>query len=129
MRFTWIALPVLIVALASHGTSAVPSSTDPVPEPETAAGYAASSSELPVAVMPAASGKTLLARVGSELASRHDATLDRERDALGERSASVVCVRIRTVDRAGLTFIPELTRATTGFLSSCTTACPPPASC
>ena len=127
MRFTWIALPVLFMALASHGTSAaVPSSTDAVPEPETAAGYAASSSELPVAVMPAASGKT---RLAPELASRHDATLDREGDPLGARSASVVCVRIRTVDRAGLTFIPELNRATTGYLSSCTTACPPPASC
>jgi hypothetical protein len=79
--------------------------------------------------MPAASGKTRLARVGSELASRHDPALDREGDPPGARSASVICVRIRTVDRAGLAYIPKLTRATTGFLSSCTTTCPPPASC
>jgi hypothetical protein len=129
MRFTWIALSVLLLALASHGTSAaVPSSTDALPDPETATRYGALSSELPVAVMPAASGETRLARVGSEVASRYDASLDCEGDPLGARSARAICVRIRTVDRAGLAFLPELTRATTGFLSSCTTACPPPAS-
>jgi hypothetical protein len=126
MRFTWIALPVLFMALASHGaTAAATSADDALPDPETGTTYVASSSELPVAMIPASSGETRLVRGGSQVA-RHDDAPVREGDPLGVRSASAVCVRMRTVDRAGLAFIPELTLATTGFLSACTTACPPP---
>jgi hypothetical protein len=130
MRFTWIALPVLYVALTGPGTTgaaALPSS-DEVPDHEATTEYAASSSELPVAIMPSSSGETRLGRTETEAPSRHDGSLDHDADPLGVRSANVVRVLIRTVDRAGLAFIPEVTRATTGFLSSCTTACPPPAS-
>jgi hypothetical protein len=129
MRFTWIALPVLLVTLAGASTSAAaPPSMDEKPDHESETDYAVSSSTLPVAAMPSNSGEAQLARLGAAGKVRHDLPLGDVADPLNARPANQIRVRIRTVDRAGFEFIPELTRAVTGFLSSSTTACPPPSS-
>ena len=126
MRFTWIALPALLVALT--GTSgASPPPADESSDPERVVERAASPRTAPVAVLPSL-GEAQWKRLGPTEQERRDSGPD---GALppGSRRASQARVRIRTVDLAGTAFLPEITRATTGFLSSSTTACPPPASC
>ena len=124
MRFTWIALPVLLVTLT--GTSgASPPPADESSERERVVERAPTSTTASVAALPSAS-VFQWKRLGAEQDRR-----DPHSDAAappGSRRANQARVRFRTVDLAGTAFIPEITRATTGFLSSSTTACPPPAS-
>lgn len=125
MRFTWIALPVLLVTLT--GTSgASPPPADEASDRERVVEHAPSPPQAPVAALPSMTG-VQWKRLGTTEAERRDSQLDGSAPP-GSRRAAQARVRIRTVDRAAMTFIPEVTRATTGFLSSSTTACPPPAS-
>ncbi len=125
MRFTWIALPVLLVALT--GTSgASPPPADESSDRERVVERAPSRTTAPVAVLPSTI-EARSKRLGTEETDRRQSHLDAASPP-GSRRANQARVRIRTVDLAGTAFIPEVTRATTGFLSSSTTACPPPAS-
>ena len=129
MRFTWIALPIVLVALSGTGTAsdAAPAE-DGGRERYRGKDYAASvptsSSEAPVVALPSASGESQLLRLFPAVRVRGGVSLS---GVLPGASGTIQArVRIRTVDREGLAFIPEINRATTGFLSSSTTACPPP---
>ena len=125
MRFTWIALPVLLVALT--GTSgASPPPADESSDRERVVERAPSRTTAPVAVLPS-TREAHWKRLGAEGTERRDSHPDAAAPP-GSQRANQARVRIRTVDLAGTAFIPEVTRATTGFLSSSTTACPPPAS-
>ena len=118
MRFTWIALPVLLVTLT--GTSgASPPPADKTSDRERVVEHAPSPPAAPAAALPTreVSGK----RLGAEEAERRDSRPEGAAPP-GSRRANQARVRIRTVDLAGTSFIPEITRATTGFLSSSTTA-------
>jgi len=124
MRFTWIALPVLLVTLT--GTSgASPSPADESSGPERVVERGTCRTTAPVAILPSTT-EARWKRLGAEETERRDQPLDSAPP--GSRRANQARVRIRMVDLAGTAFIPEITRATTGFLSSSTTACPPPAS-
>jgi hypothetical protein len=123
MRFTWIALPVLLVTLT--GTSgASPPPADESSDRERVVERASSPAAVPVAALPA-TRESQWKRIGAADQERRDARPDAAAPP-GSRRADQASVRIRTVDLAGTAFIPEITRATTGFLSSSTTACPPP---
>ncbi|HJR53345.1 MAG TPA: hypothetical protein VJ982_06480 [Gemmatimonadota bacterium] len=125
MRFTWIALPVLLVTLT--GTSgASPPPADEASDRERVVERAPSPPQAPVVALPSMTG-VQWKRLGTPETERRDSQLDGSAPP-GSRRANQARVRIRTVDLAATTFIPEVTRATTGFLSSSTTACPPPAS-
>lgn len=125
MRFTWIALPVLLVTLT--GTSgASPPPADEASDRERVVERAPSPPQAPFAALPSMIG-VQWKRLGTAEAERRDSQPDGAAPP-GSRRANQARVRIRTVDLAATTFIPEVTRATTGFLSSSTTACPPPAS-
>jgi hypothetical protein len=124
MRFTWIALPVLLVTLT--GTSgASPPPADESSDRERVVERAASPAATSVAVLPSMR-ESDWKRLGAGDEKRRDGRFDAAAPP-GSRRADQARVRIRTVDLAGTAFIPEITRATTGFLSSSTTACPPPA--
>ena len=129
MRFTWIALPIVLVALSGSGTAsdAAPA-TDGGKDRQRGKDYTASStsssSYAPFVALPSTSGESQLLRLFPTVKIRRTAPLTG--DLPGTRRTNQARVRIRTVDRAGLAFIPEINRATTGFLSSSTTACPPP---
>ena len=125
MRFTWIALPVLLVTLT--GTSgASPPPADEASDRERVVERATSPMAAPIVALPSM-GEAQWKRLGAEGTERRDSHPDAAAPP-GSQRANQARVRIRTVDLAGTTFIPEITRATTGFLSSSTTACPPPAS-
>jgi hypothetical protein len=124
MRFTWIALPVLLVALT--GTSdASPAPADEPSDRERVVERVTSSAAVPIAALPSMR-ESEWKRIGAADRDRRDSHPDAAAPP-GSRRADQARVRIRTVDLAGTAFIPEITRATTGFLSSSTTACPPPA--
>ena len=124
MRFTWIALPVLLVTLT--GTSgASPPPADEASDRERVVERAATPAAAPVAALPSMR-ESEWKRLGAAEEGRRDARPDAAAPP-GSSRADQARVRIRTVDLAGTAFIPEITRATTGFLSSSTTACPPPA--
>ncbi|HET6638721.1 MAG TPA: hypothetical protein VFH82_08075 [Gemmatimonadota bacterium] len=124
MRFTWIALPVLLVTLT--GTSgASPPPADESSDRERVVERATTSTATPVVALPSTRVSDWK-RLGAEEQERRDSHPDAAAPP-GSRRATQARVRIRTVDLAGTAFIPEITRATTGFLSSSTTACPPPA--
>ncbi len=124
MRFTWIALPVLLVTLT--GTSgASPPPADESSDRERVVERATSHTAAPVAALPS-TREAQWKRLGAEEPERRDSHPDGAAPP-GPRRADQARVRIRTVDLAGTAFIPEITRANTGFLSSSTTACPPPA--
>jgi hypothetical protein len=125
MRFTWIALPVLLVTLTG-ASGASPSPADESSGPERVVERATCRTTAPVAVLPSTT-QARWKRLGVEDTERRESHLDAAAPP-GSRRANQARVRIRTVDLAGTAFIPEITRATTGFLSSSTTACPPPAS-
>ena len=125
MRFTWIALPALLVALT--GTSgASPPPTDDASDRERVVEHAPASPAAPAAALPSTREATGQ-RLGADEAGRRHPRADGAAPP-GSRRANQARVLIRRVDLTGLSFIPEITRATTGFLSSSTTACPPPAS-
>lgn len=125
MRFTWIALPVLLVTLT--GTSgASPPPADEASDRERVVERATSRTAIPIAALPSMR-EVEWKRLGAGEQGRRDSRPDAAAPP-GSRRANLARVRIRTVDLAGTAFIPEITRATTGFLSSSTTACPPPAS-
>ena len=125
MRFTWIALPVLLVALT--GTSgASPPPADESSDRERVVERATSRTTAPIAALPSMR-EARWRRLGAAETERRDSHPDGAAPP-GSRRATQARVRIRAVDLAGTAFIPEITRATTGYLSSSTTACPPPAS-
>lgn len=124
MRFTWIALPALLVALTgTSGASPPPADEEPSGR-ERLVERATSSTRAPIVALPA-TGEASWKRLGAAEPERREAHPDGAAPP-GSR-ANRARVMIRTVDLAGTAFIPEITRATTGFLSSSTTACPPPA--
>ncbi|HKY61033.1 MAG TPA: hypothetical protein VJP59_08485 [Gemmatimonadota bacterium] len=130
MRFSWLALPILLSTLA--GAGGVPVATLEAGEPsagETATHYAGSAMAVPFVAMPSTAGDAQLTRLGPQRQVRpdHPATID-EAQIPGGPPAREARVRIRSSDRAGFEFLPDLTRAITGSLSSRTTACPPPSS-
>lgn len=125
MRFTWIALPALLVTLA--GTSgASPPPPDDASDRERVVEHAPSSPATRDAALPSTREATGQ-RLGAEETGRRHARPDGAAPP-GSRRADQARVLIRRVDLTGTSFIPEITRATTGFFSSSTTACPPPAS-
>ena len=122
MRFTWIALPVLLVALTGT-SSASPPPADEASDRESVVERAASPRTSPIAALPAWKEAERDRLDGLERERREP-----EGAAPPGSQADQARVLIRTVDLAGTDFLPKITRATTGFLSSTTTACPPPAS-
>jgi hypothetical protein len=125
MRFTWIALPALLVTLA--GTSgASPPPPDDASDRERVVEHVPGSPAAPAAALPS-TRETTGQRLGAEEADRRRSRRDGAAPP-GSRRANQARVLIRRADLAGTSFIPEITRATTGFLSSSTTACPPPPS-
>jgi hypothetical protein len=129
MRFTWIALPIVLVALSGAGAAgdAAPIEDGKQgrhPGKDYTASSATPTTSAPVVALPSTSGESQLLRLFPAVRIRgglpYGAALP------GTRRAAQARVRIRTVDRAGLAYIPEINQATTGFLSSSTTACPPP---
>src|SRR5688572_3751500 len=126
MRFTWIALPVLLVALTGTSSASPPPADEPS-DRERVVERGTSPTAAPVVALPSII-EDQWKRLGAGEQERRDSCPDRGAPP-GSRRANQARVRIRTVDLAGTAFLPEITRATTGFLSSSTTACPPPASC
>jgi hypothetical protein len=129
MRFTWIALPIVLVALSGAGTAsdAAPledGKRDRHTERDYAAATVSPTAAAPIVALPSPSGESQLLRLFPAVKVRRGLPLGG--DPPGTRRTLQARVMIRTVDRAGLAFIPEVNRATTGFLSSSTTACPPP---
>jgi hypothetical protein len=130
MRFSWIALPLLVSTLAgAEGAPVASPGTGGGPGGEAGTHYAGSAMALPIVAMPSTVGDMELARLGVQRQVRPDHPVETE-DVVnaGERRTRDARVRIRSIDRTGFDFLPGLTRALTGFLSSCTTACPPPSS-
>ena len=125
MRFTWIALPVLLVALTGTSGASPPPADDESSDRERVVERATSSTPAPLAALPSMRGFQWK-RLGTAEAGRE--SHPNGAAPPGSRRANQARVRIRSVDLAGTAFIPEITRATTGFLSSSTTACPPPTS-
>src|SRR5688500_2577002 len=122
MRFTWIALPVLLVTLTG-ASGASPPPADEASDRERVVERATSPTAAPIVALPS-TGEAQWKRLGAEETERRGSHPDAVAPP-GSRRANQARVRIRTVDLAGTAFIPEITRATTGFLSSSTTACPP----
>jgi hypothetical protein len=115
MRFTWIALPVVLMTLAGTGTSDARPSANERSVRVSGTDRGASTSTLPVAAMPSNSGEARLARLSFEGKVRRGPPVGDVASSLDAAPGNLVRVRIRTVDHAGLQFIPELTRATLGF--------------
>jgi hypothetical protein len=127
MRFTWIALPLLVATLATPGTSAGVSA-DEGPDRASDTEITGSASSLPVAAMPSPGSEVQIKKISSEPQSRHAYVPGEESDPPEHRPASLARVRIRAADRTALTFLPDLARELNGLISACTTACPPPES-
>lgn len=127
MRFTWIALPLLLATLAAPGAAAAASAED---DRDLASGtdFANSASSVPVAAMPAPGSEIQIRKISGESPTRHGHVPGEETDPPEHRPASLTRVRIHAADRAALAFLPDLARELNGLLSACTTACPPPES-
>lgn len=129
MRFSWIALPLLLATMTGVGRA---ESAPPVPDsPPSDAGaqYGRSFMALPSVAMHSMVGDTQLARLGLQRRVRPDHPVKTEDLAIpGGRPAREARVWIRSIDRTGFDFLPGLTRAITGSDSSSTTVCPPPSS-
>lgn len=130
MRFSWVALPLLVATLAGAEGAAAPS-PETGNEPRGVAGthYACSVMALPIVAMPSTVGDIERARLGLQRQVRPDHPVETQ-DVLnaGERRTRDARVQVRSINRTGFDFLPGLTRSLTGFLSSCTTTCPPPSS-
>lgn len=124
MHFAWILVPLLLAPLNRHAADPLPGGS-PVADrhPE----YALATTDLPVALLPSGTTKLEVGQ-GSCKVSERDRTGPQPTTGEGiqRRSTAHLLVRLRTLCRAGLDFTPDLTRRFTGFLSSHTTACPPP---
>ena len=126
MRFSWIALPLLLSTLGGvEGVPIAPARTG-VHATDTGTHYVGSAMALHPVAMPSTAGATELTRLGTHRLTRLVPPGGaQDLDVAGGPSRDAR-VRIRSVDRAGLDYLPELTRALTGFVSSRTTGCPPP---
>ena len=127
MRFTWIALPLLLATLATPG-AAEPASSEDDPARTSDTEFAGSAASLPVAAIPASGSEVRIKKIVGESQSRFAHVPGEEPDLPGHRPASLVRVRIQAADRAAMDFLPDLARELNGLLSACTTACPPPES-
>jgi hypothetical protein len=129
MRFTWIALPLLLASLAAPSP---PAAASPAAEDgrdrAAGTGFARSTTSVPVAAMPSSGSEGPIKKITGEPQARHAHAPGDECDPPERRPANLARVRIRAADRAGLAFLPDLARELNGLLSACTTACPPPSS-
>src|SRR5687767_669467 len=119
MRFTWIALPALLVALTGTSGTSPPPAEEESSDGERVVERATPHTPTPVAALPSML-EAQWKRLGTADSERRDTHPDGAAPP-GSRRANQARVRIRTVDLAGTAFIPEITRATTGFFSSSTT--------
>lgn len=129
MRFSWIALPVVFATLVGAGTGAsstAPTSAEKALDLPSGSDHAVSKAAPPVVAMPSSAGDATLEWLDAESRMRPGHPLDTERDVSGELPAREARLLGHVIDRAELDFFPELRRAVNGFLSSCTTSCPPP---
>jgi hypothetical protein len=125
MRFTWIALPLLLATLATPG-SAAPAAPEEGRDPASDTEFAGSAASLPVAAIPSPGSEVQLRKITGEPQARHAHVPGEEPDLPGRRPASLARVRIQAADRAALDFLPDLARELNGLISACTTVCPPP---
>ena len=129
MRFSWLALPILLSTLA--GAQGAPAAAPEVEEADAEAGtsYVGSAMAVPLVAMHSTAGDAQLTRLGSQRQVRPDHPVEVDEVQIpGGPPAREARVRIRSTDRTRSDFLPSLTRAITGSLSSRTTACPPPRS-
>ena len=127
MRFTWIALPLLLATLGTPGASAAVSAEEG-PDPASDTEFAGSTSSLPVAAMPSSGSEVQIKKISSEPQTRYAHRPGEESDPPEHRPARLARVAMRAADRATLAFLPDLARELNGLISACTTACPPPES-
>ncbi|HET9333393.1 MAG TPA: hypothetical protein VFQ21_07410 [Gemmatimonadota bacterium] len=127
MRFTWIALPLLLATLATPGAAAAPSAEGDR-DGASRTDFASSASSVPVAAMPAPGSEISIKKISGDSPTRHAHVPGEESEPPEHRPASLARVRIRAADRAAMAFLPDLARELNGLLSACTTACPPPES-
>jgi len=129
MRFSWIALPVLIATLAGAGAAGAgsPSGEDPSAR-QSDADYPVSTVEPPVVALPAPTGDVRWEWLDAQRRGRPNHPVGAGLAVPGDLPAREVRLLGHSIYRAELDFVPELTRAMIGFLSSCTTVCPPPSS-
>ena len=128
MRFTWIALPLLLATLANPGPTAAASPEEEGRDRASGTEFAGSAPSVPVAAMPAPGSEVQLKKISGDSPTRHAYVPGEESDPPEHRPASLARVRIRAADRAAMAFLPDLARELNGLLSACTTACPPPES-
>ena len=126
MRFTWIALPLLLAGLVTPA-GAAPSPMEDGPDRADGLGFAHSRSSVPVVAMPA-SGRVAPMTIDGEPRTRHQSALGEDTEPPDRRPSRVTTVRMCAANRATLAFLPDLARELNGLLSACTTACPPPSS-
>lgn len=129
MRFSWVALSFLLATITGDlRANSTPLAPD-APPSDAGTQYARSLMALPSVAMPSTVGNTQLARLGLQRHVRPEHPVKTEDLAIsGGRPAREARVWIRSIDRTGFEFLPGLTRAINGFLSSSTTVCPPPSS-
>lgn len=126
MRFTWIALPILLTTLAP----AAPAETvvDDRAEDEKAALVGTAATHVPLEIRPASPGEAEVAQPSETSARRLDASqTTAEEDAGGDARTPNPTVRLRALQASCRDFSSRLSHSLTGFLSSYSTACPPPA--
>lgn len=127
MRFTWIALPLLLAGLATPA-GAAPSPMEDGTGRADDLGFVHSRSSVPVAAMPASGREAPSKTIAGEPRTRHQPVLGQDAEPPDRRPSRVTRVRMCAANRAALAFLPDLARELNGLLSACTTACPPPSS-
>lgn len=128
MRFTWIALPLLLATLAPASSVTAAPDADREPERTSATDFVRFGTSVPDVAMPAPGREAPSSRMESDARGRRDEPPGSDRDPAERRPSAMLRVRILAADRATFAFLPDLTRELNGVLSSCATACPPPSS-
>lgn len=119
---------VFATLVGTGATDAAGSSAEAGPDVPSDTDFAVSSEAPPLVALPSSAGVEKLRWLAAERRMRAGHPPDTQSDVPGESAAREARLLGHTIDRAELDFSPELRRAVNGFLSSCTTSCPPPPS-
>lgn len=126
MRFTWVALPILLTAIGPAAPAA--SAVQPLEDDDArrVAALAAQGEDLAVS-SPFARRGVQLPESSELLARRIDGETPADEESEETSTAVSAEPRLRQVGIAWLEFHTHLAHALSGFLPSYSTACPPPA--